>query len=51
MNILVTAKDSTGALLYVETVRVADWRAACRFGMTCRNELAGDGIRVDWVKA
>lgn len=50
MNIKVIAKDSTGYILHMVVLQVANWQEACRYGMKLRNELVTDGIRVEWNK-
>lgn len=50
MNILFTAYDVDGDVLHTSVERVANWAAACKEGMTRRNALVADGIRVTWAK-
>lgn len=51
MNVTFTAYANDGAVIHTSTEPVASWREACKLGMDRRNQLVGDGIRVEWRKA
>jgi hypothetical protein len=50
MHVRYTAKDTDGAILTRAVFHAATWLEACRMGMTIRNQLANDGITVEWRK-
>lgn len=51
MQVMFTVLDTDGTRLISQVLPFDSWYEANSYGMTCRNELVKDGMRIEWRKA